>query len=92
MGFRGPNYTGSIDDQVDKWRNGETVNNLWHLIKRRASLSIEIGHIKREHRKDRCERIGTVGDCINAILRAAGMNVWKLLQWSWPIRVKFNLG
>jgi len=49
-------------------------------MKRRAAAGPGIGHLKREHRMDRCRLRGIEGDQINAILSAAGMNFGKLLK------------
>ena len=51
-------------------------------MKRRAAIEPGIGHLKREHRMDRCMLKGTEGDAMNAILSAAGMNFHKLLRWA----------
>ncbi|MFA7685050.1 MAG: IS5/IS1182 family transposase, partial [Syntrophales bacterium] len=40
-----------------------------------------IGHLKREHRMDRNRLKGRLGDRINGLLSAAGMNFAKLLRW-----------
>ena len=50
-------------------------------MKRRAAIEPGIGHLKREHRMDRNRLKGKDGDCFNAILSAAGMNLAKLLSW-----------
>ena len=49
-------------------------------MKRRAAIEPGIGHLKREHRMDRCQLKGIEGGQINAILSAAGMNFRKLLK------------
>ena len=49
-------------------------------MKRRAAVEPGIGHLKREHRMDRCRLKGTVGDCLNEIFSPAGMNFRKLLR------------
>jgi IS5 family transposase len=51
-------------------------------MKRRAAVEPGIGHLKREHRMDRNRLKGTLGDRLNAILSAAGMNFSKLLKWA----------
>jgi len=51
-------------------------------MKRRAAIEPGIGHLKREHRMDRCMLKGVEGDSINAILSAAGMNFRKLIKWA----------
>ena len=82
MGYRGHNYTGSVEVHVDKHRRGRTAKRLWRWMKRRAAIEPGIGHLKREHRMDRNRLKGKEGDCINAILSAAGMNFSKLLGWA----------
>ncbi|MBI3834249.1 MAG: hypothetical protein HY287_07970, partial [Planctomycetes bacterium] len=39
-----------------------------------------IGHLKSDHRMDRCFLKGLTGDAINAVLAAAGSNLQKLLR------------
>ncbi len=80
MGYRGHGYTGAVDVHVDKRRRGRTAKSLWRWMKRRAAVEPGIGHLKREHRMDRNRLKGTVGDRINAILSAAGMNFHKLVR------------
>ena len=50
-------------------------------MKRRAAIEPGIGHLKQEHRMDRNRLKGAVGDRINALLSAAGMNFRKLLRF-----------
>ncbi len=80
MGYRGHGYTGGVSVHVDKRRRGRTAKSLWRWMKRRAAVEPGIGHLKREHRMDRNRLKGTLGDQINAILSAAGMNFRKLLK------------
>jgi len=88
-GYRGHNYTGSVQVHVDKHRRGRTAKSLWRWMKRRAAVEPGIGHLKREHGMD-CNRLkGTLGDRINAILSAAGMNFWKLLRWAADFLCRF---
>ena len=80
MGYRGHGYTGDVNVHVDKRRRGRTAKSLWRWMKRRAAVEPGIGHLKQEHRMDRCRLKGTLGDCLNAIFSAAGMNFRKLLR------------
>jgi len=82
QGYRGHGYTGSVHVHVDKHRRGRTARSLWRWMKRRAAIEPGIGHLKREHGMDRNRLKGILGDRINAILSAAGMNFWKLLRWA----------
>lgn len=80
MGYRGHDYEGCCDIHVDKRRRGKTPRSMWKWMKRRAAIEPSIGHLKQEHRMDRCRLKGTEGDGLNAILSAAGMNFGKLLK------------
>lgn len=82
MGYRGHNYEGPVEVHVDKRHRGRTAKSLWRWMKRRAAIEPGIGHLKREHRMDRNRLKGKEGDCINAILSAAGMNFSLLLRWT----------
>jgi len=82
QGYRGHNFTGKgIKVHVDKFRRGRIARSLWRWMKRRAAIEPGIGHLKHEHRMDKNRLKGVLGDCINAILSAAGMNFHKLLLW-----------
>ncbi len=80
MGYRGHGYSGAVEVHVDKRRRGRTARSLWRWMKRRAAVEPGIGLLKQEHRMDRNRLKGTVGDRINAILSAAGMNFHKLVR------------
>ena len=80
MGYRGHDYEGDCEIHVDKRRRGGTPKSLWKWMKRRAAIEPSIGHLKQEHRMDRCRLKGTEGDELNAILSAVGMNFGKLLK------------
>ena len=81
MGYRGHNYRGDKTVIVDKRRRGETPRTLWRWMKRRAAVEPTIGHLKSEHRLERNQLRGIIGDSINAILSAAAMNFGKLLSF-----------
>lgn len=50
------------------------------LLKRRQAIEPIIGHLKADHRMDRCYLKGQKGDRINAVLCVAGYNVRWLLR------------
>jgi IS5 family transposase len=78
-GYRAHGYEGEVTVHVDKERRGTTSKALWRWMKRRAAVEPSIGHLKQEHRMDRNRLSGRLGDKLNAILSAAGMNFGKLL-------------
>ena len=79
-GYRGHGYEGEVEVHVDKERRGKTAKSLWRWMKRRAAVEPGIGHLKQEHRMDRNRLSGRLGDKINTILSAAGMNFSKLCR------------
>ena len=48
--------------------------------RRRSAIEPVIGHLKSDHRLDRCFLHGRIGDATNLIGSAAGFNVRKLLR------------
>ena len=81
QGYRGHGWSGDGTIHVDKRRRGKTARSVWRWMKRRAAIEPGIGHLKQEHRLDRNRLKDVLGDQINAILSAAGMNFRKLLRW-----------
>ncbi|MFH2123439.1 MAG: IS5 family transposase [Pseudomonadota bacterium] len=81
QGYRGHGWSGDSTIYVDKRRRGKTAKSVWKWMKRRAAVEPGIGHLKQEHRLDRNRLKGVLGDQMNAILSAAGMNFRKLLRY-----------
>ncbi|MEZ5665726.1 MAG: IS5 family transposase [Burkholderiaceae bacterium] len=50
------------------------------LLKRRQAIEPIIGHLKADHRMDRCHLKGQQGDRLHAVLCAAGYNIRWLLR------------
>ena len=50
------------------------------LLKRRQAIEPIIGHLKSDHRMDRCHLKGEQGDRLHAVLCAAGYNIKWLLR------------
>jgi hypothetical protein len=88
----GHDYRGDVEVHVEKRRRGRTARSLWPRMKRRAAIEPGNGHLKREHRMDRNPLKGTLGDQINAILSAAGMNFWKLPRFAAAVLRLFLAG
>ncbi len=49
-------------------------------LKRRQAIEPIIGHLKADHRMDRCHLKGEIGDRLHAVLCAAGYNIRWLLR------------
>ena len=58
------------------------------LLKRRQAIEPIIGHLKADHRMDRCHLKGSEGDALHAVLCAAGYNI----RWLLRMIVKKGLG
>jgi hypothetical protein len=58
------------------------------LIKRRNAVEPVIGHLKADHRMDRCHLKGEIGDRLHAVLCAAGYN----LRWLRRVIARKGLG
>jgi len=58
------------------------------LLKRRQAIEPIIGHLKVDHRMDRCHLKGAQGDALHAVLCAAGYNI----RWLLRMIVKKGLG
>ena len=80
MGYRGHDYEGEAEIHVDKRRRGRIAKSVWRWMKRRAGVEPSIAHLKDHKRMDRNRLKGTVGDAINALLSAAGMNLSKIIK------------
>jgi IS5 family transposase len=50
------------------------------MLKRRQAIEPIIGHLKADHRMNRCHLQGADGDSLHAVLCAAGYNIRWLLR------------
>lgn len=79
-GYRGHNYP----DRFKVWISGQArrvTQVIRREMRRRAAVEPVIGHLKDDHRMRRNHLKGREGDCINAVLAAAGYNFSLLLRW-----------
>jgi IS5 family transposase len=79
-GYRGHDYTGSAEVHIAGQRNKGASRSERRRRRRRSAVEPKIGHLKSDHRMDRCFLAGLRGDAINAVLAAAGANMRKLLR------------
>ncbi len=59
------------------------------LLRRRQAIEPIIGHLKADHRMDRCHLKGEQGDRLHAVLCAAGYNIQWLLRMIMKKGVRF---
>lgn len=80
QGYRGHDYTG----EAKVFKSGDSNKNLSKSEikrkRRRSSIEPVIGHMKSDHRLNRCFLSGLIGDAINILLSAVGKNMRKLLS------------
>jgi len=79
-GYRGHDYKGSAVIRIAGTSNEGLRWSERKRKRRRSSIEPVIGHLKSDHRLDRCFLKGRMGDKLNLIGSAAGFNVRKLLR------------
>lgn len=78
-GYRGHGCSQAVNVHVAGQRSGGSRAERTRR-RRRSAIEPKIGHLKSDHRMDRCFLTGLTGDAINAVLAAAGSNLRKLLR------------
>jgi IS5 family transposase len=68
-----------------RWKSMTRQQRRW--LKRRQAIEPVIGHLKADHRMDRCWLRGATGDALHAVLCAAGYN----LRWLLRAMARLNL-
>jgi len=61
-----------------KYKSMDKQRRRW--LKRRQAVEPAIGHLKADHRMDRCWLVGSIGDALHAVLCAAGFNLRWLMR------------
>jgi len=79
-GYRGHGYAGATNVHVAGAAYANRSRAERRRRRRRSAIEPKIGHLKSDHRMDRCFLAGLAGDAINALLAAAGSNLRKLLR------------
>jgi IS5 family transposase len=79
-GYRGHGCGGDVAVHVAGQRRRDSTRAERKRRRRRSAVEPKIGHLKSDHRMDRCFLTRLDGDAINAMLAAAGANLRKLLR------------
>ena len=79
-GYRGHDYEGDATIHLAGSSHRGVSRAKRKRRRRRSAVEPVIGHMKSDHRMGRCFLRGLLGDEINAVLAAAGMNFRKLLR------------
>ena len=80
LGFRGVDAD-NPDKQIihrGKFKSLSPQQKGW--LRRRSAVEPAIGHLKADHRMDRCWLQGAVGDALHAVSCAAGYNLRWLMR------------
>jgi len=80
IGFRGVDTDNPSVEIIHrgKYKSLTKLQRRW--LKRRQAVEPTIGHLKSDHRMDRCWLQGKLGDALHAVLCAAGYNLRWLLR------------
>ena len=84
LGYRGNNYEGECNIQVVNYFRKRVSWSLCRWWNRRSTIEPVIGHCKSEHRMDRNQLRGKLGDELNVIFAAAGFNFRKFWEYRLP--------
>jgi transposase, IS5 family len=80
--YKKHDYQGECEIHVDQKRRGTIPKSVWRWLKRRAAIEPTIGHLKDNKRLDRNRLKGSLGDALNVLFSAAGLNFAKLVKAS----------
>ena len=80
LGYRGVDTDNPGIHIVHRGKSKRITEEERQLLKRRQAIEPIIGHLKADHRMDRCHLKGETGDRLHAVLCAAGYNFRWLLR------------
>jgi IS5 family transposase len=88
LGYRGVDKDNPAIEIKHRGKDKRLTDEERRLLKRRQAIEPIIGHLKADHRMDRCHLKGSEGDALHAVLCAAGYNI----RWLLRMIVKKGLG
>ena len=80
LGYRGVDQDNPDIEIKHRGKDKRLTDEERRLLKRRQAIEPIIGHVKADHRMDRCHLKGSEGDALHAVLCAAGYNIRWLLR------------
>jgi len=86
LGFRGVDADNPTVEIIHRGKYKRLSRSQRRWLKRRQAVEPAIGHLKADHRMDRCWLKGQIGDALHAVLCAAGYNL------RWLMRAMVRLG
>ncbi len=88
LGYRGVDKDNPAIEIKHRGKDKRLTDEERRLVKRRQAIEPIIGHIKADHRMDRCHLKGSEGDAMHPVLCSAGYNI----RWLLRMIVKKGLG
>ena len=86
LGYRGVDQDNPTVEIIHRGKYKSLTRQQRRWLKRRQAVEPAIGHLKSDHRMDRCWLQGQLGDALHAVLCAAGYNL------RWLMRAMVRLG
>ncbi|SAL06747.1 hypothetical protein AWB78_08226 [Caballeronia calidae] len=86
LGFRGVDHDNPEVQIIHRGKHKSLTKQQRRWLKRRQAVEPAIGHLKSDHRMDRCWLQGQLGDALHTVLCAAGYNL------RWLLRAMVRLG
>jgi len=86
LGFRGVDRDNPQVEIIHRGKYKSLTKQQRRWLKRRQAVEPAIGHLKSDHRMDRCWLQGELGDALHAVLCATGYNL------RWLLRAMLRLG
>ncbi len=86
LGYRGVDQDNPTVEIIHRGKYKSLTKQQRRWLKRRQAVEPAIGHLKSDHRMDRCWLQGQLGDALHAVLCAAGYNL------RWLLRAMVRLG
>ena len=86
LGFRGVDADNPNVEIIHRGKFKSLTKPQRRWLKRRQAVEPAIGHLKSDHRMNRCWLKGSLGDALHAVLCAAGYNL------RWLMRAMLRLG
>ncbi len=80
LGFRGVDRDNPRVQIVHRGKAKSLNRQQRRWLKRRQAVEPTIGHLKSDHRMDRCWLAGSIGDALHTVLCAAGYNLRWLMR------------
>lgn len=80
LGYRGVDAENSQVEIVHRGKSKRLGIKAMSKLRRLQAIEPVIGHLKSDHRMDRCHLKGNLGDSLHAVLCAAGYNIRWLMR------------